>query len=233
MREYPYIGKLNDDNGIVLFTENSYGCQLNASAGGWCVEDICRYDDTEWYEKSFTNITKEYLENKCVKIESPEHSEFVQKLAFKAGYSWNFGKGVSLTDKEYLFFKGSQILWDRHNEDLIEEIQLPIPPNNNLQEDEGIQEWKPVIGEKAIACVGEKQATVVTIAYFGEDDCVLVFDDRQKKPFWVCKSLLKPLSKEDVILQEVITFLEDAEGLGSKVTAIGLVEKFNIEMKGE
>jgi len=178
------------------------------------------------------DITKEYLENKCVKILSPEHSEFVQKLAFKAGYSWNAGKNVALTDKEYLFFSGTQITWFWNNENSTEEIQLPMPPKDNLQEEDNVEKWKPVIGEKALT---DPTDVVVTVAYFDKNSCgtdiALVFSD--KKPFWVAKEDLKPLSKEDVILEEVTTFLEDANGLGNKVTAMGLVEKFNIEMKGE
>jgi len=255
------------------------------------------------------DITKEYLENKCVKIESPEHSEFVQKLAFKAGYSWNAGKNVAFTDKEYLFFSGTQITWFWNNENSTEEIQLPMPPKEGLAkkfdyekltkgylknyrvkiesqehleflykiaEANGIPVdteecvfdteypyftmangiatqvgpyWfdfenripltiplQPVIGEKALAPSDDNgSVTTVTVAYFDTNNCgtdiALVFSD--KKPFWVAKEDLKPLSKEDIILEEVINLLEDANGLGTKVTAMGLVEKFNIEMKGE
>lgn len=180
------------------------------------------------------DITKEYLENKCVKILSPEHSEFVQKLAFKAGYSWNAGKNVSLTDKEYLFFSGTRITWFWNNENNTEEIQLPMPPKDNLQEDEVVDKWQPVIGEKASAPFKGKEVSV-TVAYFDKNNCnmdvALVFSD--KKPFWVAKEDLKPLSKEHIILEEVTTFLEDSNGIETKLTAMRLVEKFNIEMKGE
>lgn len=38
MREYPYIGKLNDvyhKDGVVLFTNNSFGCVLRAKDFAW------------------------------------------------------------------------------------------------------------------------------------------------------------------------------------------------------
>ena len=232
MKLYPYIGKMNDDNGIVLFTKDSHGCQLNADAAGWYYEDIGNYDETEWSEVDFTNITKAYLKNKRVKIESPEHSEFVQKLAFRAGYSWGFGgQVVTLTDRPFLIFNDDGYI--RHSSKSNKKaIQLPMPPEELSTSEDVVEEnWQPVIGEKALApSDGNGSLTTVTVAYFGDDDYVLVFDSK-KKPMWVCKSLLKPLSKEDIILEEVITFLEDANCLGTKVTAMGLVEKFNIDLK--
>ena len=233
MKEYPYIGKLKDEfgaDGLVLFTESGFGCPLRRQDGLWPHTKLNKYC-YEWGEYHFINITKEYLKNKCVKILSPEHSEFVQKLAFKAGYSWNAGKNVALTSKKYLFFGVSKITCDNSNLFCIEEIIIPLPPKDNLQEEENFEEWKPVIGEKSLAPFENKEV-VVTVAYLDTNNCdvdiALVFSE--KKPFWVAKEDLKPLSKEDIILEEVITFLED-NGLGTKVTAMGLVEKFNIEMR--
>lgn len=43
--------------------------------------------------------------NTKIKILSPEHSEYVQKLAFEAGFRWVLGECVMHTEAPYLFFE--------------------------------------------------------------------------------------------------------------------------------
>lgn len=48
--------------------------------------------------------------NTKIRILSPEHSEYVQKLAFEAGFEWQSGgKSIIYADSKFLFFKGQEI----------------------------------------------------------------------------------------------------------------------------
>ena len=290
MIEHPYIGKHGYCGSIVLFTDWLTGYLLYNN--GTSDKEVLEYHDG-WAEEDFTNITKEYLENKCVKIESPEHSEFVQKLAFKAGYSWYGGNtNLQYTDKEYLhFWKEGDICYEDSTHKMWELTQLPMPPEaikenpeteewpqvgdevsfpsgkgilvvdkpdkngiiivkstdvdsideykkvslnalkKPLTPEESENEWKPAIGEKSLAPFDNREV-VVTVAYFDTNSCgtdiALVFND--KKPFWVAKDDLKPLSKEHIILEEVTTLLEITKGLGTKSIAMRLVDKCKIKI---
>ena len=149
------------------------------------------------------DITKEYLENKCVKIESPEHSEFVQKLAFKAGYSWNAGKNVAFTDKEYLFFSGTRITWFWNNENSTEEIQLPMSPEAS-EENPETKEW-PQVGDevsfpsgKGILVVDKPDKNGIIIVKSTDEDSI----DEYKKVS--LNALKKPLTPEEKLRDELI-----------------------------
>lgn len=48
--------------------------------------------------------------NTKIRILSPEHSEYVQQLAFEVGFSWlPGGKSIIYTDSKSLFFRGQEI----------------------------------------------------------------------------------------------------------------------------
>lgn len=93
--KYPYIGSAGGVN--ALFTHADSGFD---------------FDDQQYYENGFNeyqfkNTTFEYLKECSVEIKTPEHGEFVQKLAFNAGYKWNAGETsvISGLVGKYINFK--------------------------------------------------------------------------------------------------------------------------------
>ena len=70
--------------------------------------------------------------NTKIKILSPEHSEYVQKLAFEQGFGWAIsGKRVMYTEEHFLFFEAHSIVWtssfDYFNRLAMKEIFIPLP----------------------------------------------------------------------------------------------------------
>ncbi|MGB2063670.1 MAG: hypothetical protein ACPHUL_00855 [Marinomonas gallaica] len=70
--------------------------------------------------------------NTKIRILSPEHSEYVQKLAFEAGFRWFDGAETKALDKPFLFFSSEKVITftncDLTFEDkLFEEIHIPLP----------------------------------------------------------------------------------------------------------
>jgi hypothetical protein len=82
MNAYPYIGKA-ESGLVVVFTSEESGTVLSS---GSTSHKIGRYSD-RWAEDScFTNITREYLDGKCVKVISPEHMSFIGLLGVNSGF---------------------------------------------------------------------------------------------------------------------------------------------------
>lgn len=70
--------------------------------------------------------------NTKIRILSPEHSEYVQKLAFEAGFGWNGDQIIYLTNKPYLLFHSNmEISWtcrpDYFDKNTKKEIFIDLP----------------------------------------------------------------------------------------------------------
>lgn len=103
--------------------------------------------DFEWEEdininehKSDTNITREYLANTKVEIESEGHEVFVRKIASSA----NLNCAV---------LNGFAFIFDNHIEDASKEIHIPLPPKEPEP-----KEW-PQVGDEVLTA--SKQPAVV------------------------------------------------------------------------
>lgn len=77
MNKNPYIGKGLNSGSIVLFYEQSKGVTLESKT--WARENLQHSNCIN--EDLFTNITREYLANTKVEIESEEHRKFILNLA--------------------------------------------------------------------------------------------------------------------------------------------------------
>lgn len=126
-QEYPYIGK-HVYTGTVIF--------LHAPREGIILEGKGRYPTgeyrTDWVLGNWIDITEEHLQNKDVPIESPEHSEYIQRMAFRYGYRWSDGLYEVRPSKEpYLSFGDNKVFIDG-DAGVVEftELQLPLPPTN-------------------------------------------------------------------------------------------------------
>lgn len=125
--KHPYIGKYNGMIG--LLTSKGYGICLSIQSSKY----------GEWVQESkLKNITADYLRNTKIRIESPGHSEFVQKLVFGAGGKWIGYQDQKIRflempclfiDKELnisFFDDRAEYLFNTHDN---KEIKLPMPPS--------------------------------------------------------------------------------------------------------
>lgn len=184
------------------------------------------------HESQFKNVTREYLEGKCVKIESPEHSEFVQRLAFGSGFKWpqSFGK-VKHTGHLYLFFKShGHINCANNNHESIEEITIPMPPKENSASKN--DEWR--VGDTvtwgSFVATGEIKAISDNLAWvkneYGNYNNVLLAD--LKKP----KTPEQELSaKIECLVHEKLS--EHFVGLGSLMGIGDLASMLTSDLEAE
>ncbi len=127
---YPAILKL--DNGcIVLATKLRCGIALIEYKNEY--EKIYKnsyYEDFHGFE-SATNITREYLEGKCVKVISPEHSEQIIMLCKNSGIGEDTHRNKSFAHIEdgELYFTDDVPEMD--NGDNFEQITIPLPPKES------------------------------------------------------------------------------------------------------
>lgn len=92
-----------------------------------------------WGQHNFKDITKEYLNNTKIRVESEEHSKFIQELAFSVGIGWK-GNSFKLNDNGgykicHLYLKNRYLTYtgqsdeDFFKEEEMKEVFLPLPPN--------------------------------------------------------------------------------------------------------
>lgn len=82
--------------------------------------------------------TKEDLKNTKVRIKSPEHSEYIQKLVFSLGGSWCTGDScVYKSEEHHIYISGGLTLtqtskwdWNFFEEHPFKEIEIPLPKDN-------------------------------------------------------------------------------------------------------
>ncbi|QDP50476.1 MAG: hypothetical protein Unbinned6284contig1001_32 [Prokaryotic dsDNA virus sp.] len=114
MNTYPYIGKFVGHTGhsIVLFAGEGEACYLG---GDFETSEKYVFRD-DYFECEFTNITREYLADTKVGIESEEHRSFIQKMISKSDL-WT----TRNSDVLYIMSKPN-------NESTCKEIHIPLPP---------------------------------------------------------------------------------------------------------
>lgn len=132
-----WIGKYK--GATVLFSQNKgLLLEFEGASDDPSYKNIWR---SNYIVPKFLDITKEYLQQTKIKVESEDHSKFIQELAFSAGYLWR-GVSSKINDRvnrriKYLYFKGKYLTYgdssesdtDLYNDDGSKEIFLPLPPN--------------------------------------------------------------------------------------------------------
>ena len=121
MKEYPYIGKANGSGNLYVVYSNTCGYGLH---------------DNNYHQqlntRMFEDVTREYLEDKIIKVLSPEHSRYLQKIAFRYGFRWYFaGEEVQHTEKPYLYFyPDNDITFSKEKDIDRKEIFIPLPESD-------------------------------------------------------------------------------------------------------
>lgn len=85
MKKYPYVGKLKNENGLVLFLEKDKGIQLNADGSGGVSFEIGKYCDL-WNEAYFEDYTFQYFSNTYGEVVDKEHADFLMDVIEGKGF---------------------------------------------------------------------------------------------------------------------------------------------------
>lgn len=129
-KEYPYIGKHPYTAVVVFFHKPKEGVVLEEGRGRYSVGDYCNY----WIQDGFQDVTEQYLQNKNIPIESPEHSEYIQRMAFRYGFYWDSpddrGSTLFISEPWIGFWKDKQITYGFCSSKDFAQLHLPLPPAN-------------------------------------------------------------------------------------------------------
>ena len=124
MKEYPYIGKGKN---------NGYLYLVVSETAGYIIAGVSKIEYGMFVSKLNTenmeDVTREYLEDKVIKVLSPEHSEFLQEMAFRYDFRWYVvGKKVQYTEKPYLYFyPDNDITFSKEKDIEWKEIFIALP----------------------------------------------------------------------------------------------------------
>jgi len=124
MKEYPYIGK-GENNGYIYLVVSETTCYIIDGGGKRGYGLFVAKLNTE----SIEDVTREYLEDGTIKVLSPEHSKYIQKIAFRYNFSWcSAGKEVQYTEEPYLYFyPDNDITFSKEKDIGWKEIFIPLP----------------------------------------------------------------------------------------------------------
>lgn len=195
-QEYPYIGK-HVYTGTVIF--------LHTQKEGIILEGKGQYPTgeyrTDWITGNWIDVTEQYLQNKDVPIESPEHSEYIQRMAFRYGYRWRYSKDkISNTDKNCLnFWVDKNISYDEGilSADFTQ-LHLPLPPDHRTV--------KNLITKGTTVLVGGAIG-IVALPKDNNDNYVVLLDGDVYT--LAHKDSVKELAQEDIKQHKIKSRLEE------------------------
>ena len=226
-KEYPYTGK-DKENQIVLFTGEREGIVIESKFSRNKVNVLYH----GWFEEGFIDITEEYLADKKIKILSPLHSEYVQKLAFKYGYGWQQGvtKVVRNIESKFLFFyKDDKDITHSENTRTFDhkpsqEITIPLPEDYVSEEDDisleesDVEEFK--VGDQVVVkynCSFHEVCYAGKLLYLSDNHIIIEdeYDDEvhlERESYTVCK----PKTEEEKLKDELCEELFQYSGVRSR-----------------
>ena len=130
MKKFPYIGKANGSGNLYVVHSDTCGYGLH---------------DNNYHQqlntRMFEDVTREYLNGNCIKVESPEHMEYVQEIAKRYGWWWySEDKEEKVKTQQYIyFFEGDCLYRVGAGDHGWEEIFIPLP---TVEQPVNEQEWK-------------------------------------------------------------------------------------------
>ena len=212
MKQYPYIAKLkSDDIKMALFTGPKTATALTDNFADIKLGE----SDSEWDEDFYTNATHECLSKTWGLVESKEHAEFIIELA-NANYMdiyrmYRSGDGYFIVSgNEFLFTHRLPVVTKNYKQ-----ITIPLPPKT--------KEW-PQVGDEV--CWGVESSGVVKSLSDGfawikkaNNDYITVYTS----------SLIKPKSKQDLLIEELQTKLCNNNAVDNYILACDII---NGEIKG-
>jgi len=220
--KYPFIGGIDDDCKVLLI-ENGYGIAIEHQT-----IEITGVPERGWNNRSFKNITGEYLANTYGKVESKEHAEFIVELAKNAGLSV-FTTASSVNHfiiKDGLSFHNCEKIKSTE----LKQITIPLPPkqiqtatseeefemqqimkNNgdNLVlgcEDSKCEEWPCVGDEVCYKNSGNSKGVVLAI----DGSVAWVKDNSGGYSILKIENLVKPKTPEEELRDEIELIIKES-----------------------
>ena len=199
-----------------------------------------------WSTFNAINITHEYLANTYGEVVSPEHAEFIIKLAKNAGFGLNTGTNENYPcwfafDDELYFFDSKVYASD----DSRKQITIPLPPKSDINEAghnlvfaaNECKEW-PCVNDKVSYNNGISSGVVIGI----HDDAAWIKMANGNMDIALISQLKKPKTPEEALRDEVTEVIWKAnEQWGNskgerqisvqEFVAIALLTKYNITPK--
>lgn len=206
---YPKI--LNCDGNIGLLTKEEFGISLsglpNANYGLWTLKG--------------KNITREYLANTKVKIESEEHGEFVIKLFNNA-----FDVSASPRSPKWVYNDGKiGVSQQLHGEPEggLKLITLPLPHKES-------EEW-PAVGEEVFCEHQSGQKKTGELLALTKEYAIIQQEGYEQHLYLKSWELSKPLTPEEELAKEIEEMLSLTKNAGKRVLL--LIDKYEIKKKPE
>lgn len=216
MNKYPYIGEWKDIGVTILFTSESKGFNLNGQQ--------LAYND--WNEKEYENITPDYLEYKCGKVDSVEHAEFIKIMSANNDIKCSHRK---IDDSiSYFYFMDNCLFFSSECvpvTNVFKGITIPLPPKTE-------NEW-PQVGDEVMftpnpSINGKLNATV---KYIGNKYTVLESDSGREFSRRNSKLLIeKPKTEQQLLREELWDFIGESVNKDSLIDDIvtELITNYNI-----
>lgn len=209
MKSYPYVGEgKNRLKYLVLSGGNGFILPCLNYANGKVVTNL------NTSPECMKNITREHLEGKCVKIESPEHSVFVQKLAFNNDVLFHIDANYDV-----IYFYGLNDALDLNDISMWTVITIPLPPKSESE----TKEW-PQIGDKV--CYGNGVNCEVTGIH---NEVAMIITERGDYHIAYLSELKKPKSEVEILLEDLRAHFEKYTFQDQAINELHL--KFNITKK--
>ena len=224
MKEYPYIGKGKNNGHIYLVVSNSAGYIISGS-----VESDYGVFIGKLHTEGMKDVTKGYLEDGMIKVLSPEHSKYLQKIAFRYGFSWcSVGEEVQHTEEPYLYFyPDNDITFSNKKDTAWKEIFIPLP--------ESVTEFR--VGDnvslryrhdlKGVRCTGK-------LLYLSDKHIIVEDSDGNDIHKLKCDyDIEEALSEEELLLKSLEYDIQTSIDNGDTVygTAYKLLQEYSITKK--
>ena len=242
--KYPYIGKCEENELTVIFSDNGSGTTIDEGKSDVAINGKfeCGFN-----EREFKNITTKYLANTYGEVKSKEHAEFIVKLATNHGLRCN--RNIVDDDFKYFYFNDDVLFLTTFKLSpmtYFKQITIPLPPKEYLMEFEGREdelskgdEWPKVGGDVLIHDLGFERNTKGT--YKGENKNgvpIIELDDGSVFLLGFGGSISKPKTPEQELRDEISDlafnqFNDDSYDLthNSYYLAEQLISKYDITKK--
>ena len=224
MKEYPYIGKGKNNGHIYLVVSET---------AGYIIAGVSKIEYGVFVSKLHTDgmedVTRGYLEDGTIKVLSPEHSKYLQKIAFRYGFSWcSAGEEVQYTEEPYLYFyPDNDITFSKEKDIEWKEIFIPLPESDTEFKVGDNVSLRYKYDSKGIHCTGK-------LLYLSDKHIIL--EDASGNDIHKCRcdyDIEVGLSEEELLLNSLEYDIQTSIDNGDTVYGIAynLLQEYSITKK--
>ena len=169
------------------------------------------------------NYTAEDLKNTKIRIESPEHSKYVQELVFALGGDWGLGVNcVWNVNEPFIYIHDLGLthgcMDDTFDKHPFKEIKIPMPEEK--------KEW-PQVGDVVVYGYKSIRGEVKAIS----DGLAWIKNEYGSHVSKYLSDLSRPKTPEEELCDELIRDLSAMQRESNGYIASALVKKYNITKK--